>query len=426
MDLVDGIYLICIIVLVALSAFFSASETALVSCNRFRIRSMFEQDKKNKRAAYLNKVLDRQDKMLAAILIGNNVVNLSASALTTTLAIRIGTSYAVGVGTGILTLVILIFSEVSPKTAATVKAESFALFVAPVIYYLMFILTPVIFIINIISRGFLRIFRINPSAKKTVITEEELHTIVDVSHEEGVIEQDEMNIINNVMDFDDSVVKDIMTPRIDMMCVNMDATYDELLKVYRESMFTRLPVYKETMDNVVGLVNVKDLLFYDRSREFHVANFLREPYYTYEYKNISELFLEMRQQSVSIAVVLDEYGTTEGVVTLEDLLEELVGEIRDEYDSDELKSVEKIAENEYQVEGVIKINDLNDWLGLDLNSDNFDSIGGYVIGLLGELPEEGQTVEKDGFTFRVESVEKNRIQLIHMWTPKPESDEEES
>ncbi len=377
-------------------------------------------DEDDKKLFYLNHVLEHKDKMLAAILIGNNLVNLTASSLATTLAIHIGGNYAAGIATGILTFLILIFSEVSPKTAATVRAESLAIRVAPIIYYLMIILTPVIFIINKISLGVLRCVHIDPNKKQTVITEEELHTIVDVSHEEGVIEQDEMEMINNVVDLGDTVAKDVMIPRIDMTCASIDATYEELTDIYRNSMFTRLPVYKDTTDNVVGIINVKDLLFYDSSREFHVQDYLREAYYTYEYKKTSELFLEMRQKSVNVAVVLDEYGTTAGLITLEDLLEEIVGEIRDEYDSDELENVRKISDHEYLIEGFVKLDDLRDWLGLDLKSEEFDSIGGYVIGLIGDIPKAGQSVERNGFTFQVESVEKNRIQMVRMWTPGAE------
>ncbi len=377
-------------------------------------------DEDDKKLFYLNHVLEHKDKMLAAILIGNNLVNLTASSLATTLAIHIGGNYAAGIATGILTFLILIFSEVSPKTAATVRAESLAIRVAPIIYYLMIILTPVIFIINKISLGVLRCVHIDPNKKQTVITEEELHTIVDVSHKEGVIEQDEMEMINNVVDLGDTVAKDVMIPRIDMTCASIDATYEELTDIYRNSMFTRLPVYKDTTDNVVGIINVKDLLFYDSSREFHVQDYLREAYYTYEYKKTSELFLEMRQKSVNVAVVLDEYGTTAGLITLEDLLEEIVGEIRDEYDSDELENVRKISDHEYLIEGFVKLDDLRDWLGLDLKSEEFDSIGGYVIGLIGDIPKAGQSVERNGFTFQVESVEKNRIQMVRMWTPGAE------
>lgn len=423
MDPSDIPYVISIILLVALSAFFSSSETSLVSCNRIRLRSMVDED--DRRLRHLNQVLDNQSKMLAAILIGNNIVNLTASSLTTTLAIRIGGSYTVGLATGLLTFLILIFGEISPKTAATVNAEKLALFAAPIIHFLMIALTPVIVVINAIAGLFLRLLGIDPNKKQEVITEDELRTIVDVSHEEGVIEKEELEMINNVVDFGDSLAKDVMIPRIDMIFADVNATYEELIEIYRTNMFTRLPVYEDTTDNVIGLINMKDLLLYQPEQEFHVRDFLREAYYTYEYKKTSELFIDMRQHYVSLAIVLDEYGATAGLVTLEDLLEEIVGEIRDEYDSDELDSVQKLSDTEYLVEGSVKLDDINDLLDIELTSEDYDSIGGYIIGLLDDLPTVGQSVSDNGFTFKVESVDKNRITWVRLWIPEPENPDDE-
>lgn len=424
MDPEDGIYImnvVSIFILVALSAFFSSSETALVSCNRIRIRSMV--DENDRRLGFLNRVLDNQSKMLAAILIGNNIVNLYASSLTTTLAMKLGGSYTVSLATGLLTFVILVFGEISPKTAATIHAEKLALFVAPVIYFLMIVLTPVIFIINSIAGLFLRLIGINPNQKQETITEEELRTFVDVSHEEGVIEKEEVKMINNVVDFGDSLAKDVMIPRIDTIFADVNATYEELIEIYRTSMFTRLPVYENTTDNVVGMINMKDLLLYRPGDAFRLRDYLREAYYTYEYKKTSELFVDMRQQYVSMAIVLDEYGATAGVVTLEDLLEEIVGEIRDEYDADELDSFRKISDTEYRVEGSVKLDDLNDMLDIRLESEDYDSIGGYIIGLIDNLPEVGQTVSDGVFTFQVESLERNRIKWVRLWIPEPAREE---
>ena len=424
MDPEDGIYImnvVSIFILVALSAFFSSSETSLVSCNRIRIRSMV--DENDRRLGFLNRVLDNQSKMLAAILIGNNIVNLYASSLTTTLAMKLGGSYTVSLATGLLTFVILVFGEISPKTAATIHAEKLALFVAPVIYFLMIVLTPVIFIINSIAGLFLRLIGINPNQKQETITEEELRTFVDVSHEEGVIEKEEVKMINNVVDFGDSLAKDVMIPRIDTIFADVNATYEELIEIYRTSMFTRLPVYENTTDNVVGMINMKDLLLYRPGDAFRLRDYLREAYYTYEYKKTSELFVDMRQQYVSMAIVLDEYGATAGVVTLEDLLEEIVGEIRDEYDADELDSFRKISDTEYRVEGSVKLDDLNDMLDIRLESEDYDSIGGYIIGLIDNLPEVGQTVSDGVFTFQVESLERNRIKWVRLWIPEPAREE---
>ena len=423
MDPSDVIQIVSIVILLFLSAFFSSAETALLGISPLRIRTLVEEG--NKRAVTLEKVVHNKSKMLSAILIGNNVVNLSSSSLITTFVIRkLGNAY-VGAATGILTLLILIFGEISPKTMATLKAEAMALRFAGIISVLMKILTPVIFIVNLLARGFLRLMHVDPDAKTETITENELRTIVDVSHEEGVIESEERKMINNVVDFGDAQARDIMVPRINMVFASEDATYDELLEIYRECMFTRIPVYRDTTDNVIGIINMKDLLFYRKETPFQVQNYLREAYFTYEFKKTSELFMEMRQNSVSIAIVLDEYGATAGLVTLEDLLEEIVGEIRDEYDEDELQSLQKIGDLEYRVEGSMKLEDINEALELTLYSEDYDSVGGLIIGELDHLPEAGESVVTQGIRFVVEAMDKNRIEWVRMYLPEPGEDSSE-
>lgn len=328
--------------------------------------------------------------MLSAILIGNNIVNLSASSLTTSLAIKLFGSVGAGVATGILTFLILIFGEVSPKTLATIKADKISLSIAGFISVLMVVLTPVIFIINKLSLGVIFLFGIRQSDAKRVMTEEELRTIVDVGQEDGVIEDEERDMIHNVFDFGDAEAKEVMVPRIDMTFVHVDSTYDDLISIFREDKFTRLPVYDESTDNVIGIVNVKDLLLLkDEDKEhFSIKNIMREPYFTYEHKNTANLFLEMRESSISLAIVLDEYGVTAGLITLEDLLEEIVGEIRDEYDSDEQDDITRINDYEYIVLGSANLEDVSDELGLHLESDDYDTIGGYCLEKLDHLPEK--------------------------------------
>ena len=423
MDPSDAIQIIFLIVLIMLSAFFSSSETALTTVSSVRIRTLVEEG--NKRAAILEKVVENKSKMLSAILIGNNVVNLSASALTTSFVINTFGNAYVGLGTGIITLLILIFGEISPKTMATVKAEKIALRFCGIVNVLMKILTPVIFIVNFLANSFIRLTGTDPTAKTETITENELRTIVDVSHEEGVIESEERWMINNVVDFGDAQAKDIMVPRIDMVLASEDVTYDELMEIFRENMFTRVPVYRDTTDNIIGIINMKDLLFYKQENPFRIHDYLREAYFTYEFKKTSELFMEMRQNSVSLAIVLDEYGATAGLITLEDLLEEIVGEIRDEYDEDELKSIQAISEREYRVEGSLKLDDLNEALGLSLSSEDYDSVGGLIIGVLDHVPTAGESITKDGIRFVVEAMDKNRIAWVKMYLPEP-SDEEKS
>ncbi len=417
----DIFQLIVLAVLLFLSAFFSSAETSLTTFNRIRMLTLAGEG--NKRAARALKITEDSGKMLSAILIGNNIVNLSASSIATTLALRLFGSVGAGVATGILTVLILIFGEISPKTFATLHAETLAMAYSGIIQMLMNVMTPVIFIINTMSNAFLRLLRIDPNKNKDSITEEELRTIVDVSHESGVIESEEHEMIHNVFDFSDALAKEIMTPRIDMTFVQIDSTYREILEIYREDHYTRIPVYQDTTDNVVGILNMKDLLLYEDTEHFAVQNILREPFFTYEKKNTAELFLEMQNKSINLAIVLDEYGITAGMVTMEDLLEEIVGEIHDEYDANEKDPLTRISDTEYLAAGHMNLDDLCGELGISLTSDDYDSIGGYFIGLCDHLPKEGEKITTEGgICLTVTSVTKNRIGQLHIKLPQPVSE----
>lgn len=415
MDSSDYIQLLTLIFLVGLSAFFSSAETALTTVNKIKVRNLAEAG--NKKAITLMKILENQGKMLSAILVGNNVVNLTASSMSTTLVMSIWGNKAIGIGTGILTLIILVFGEISPKTVSTLYSETISLKYAKAIYAFMTVMTPVISVVHILSSGVLRAIHVNPSPRQEVITEDELRTIVDVSHEEGVIESEERKIINNVFDFGDSVARDIMIPRIDMALVEVNTGYDELIDIFRQEMYTRMPVYENTSDNVIGIINMKDLLLFNKTDDFHIRNFLREPLYTYEYKKTAELMVEMRQTCNNVVIVLDEYGATAGMITLEDLLEEIVGEIRDEYDEDEENELVEAGPFEYVIEGSMKLDDLNDRLNLELESEDYDSIGGLIIGQLDRLPEKGEEVVLGGIRLVVDELDKNRIDRVRMYLP---------
>ena len=416
MDSSDVIQLIILLILLGLSAFFSSAETALTTVNKIRIRSLAEDG--NKRAKTVLKITDDSGKMLSAILIGNNIVNLSAASLTTSLAYSFGGSM-VAIASGILTVLILLFGEITPKTMATIHAEKMALIYAPIISIFMKVMTPVIFIINGLSIGVLFLLRVDPNAKNDLMTETELRTIVDVSHEDGVIESDEREMIYNVFDLGDAKAKDVMVPRVHVTFADVNSTYEELLDIFREDKFTRLPIFEDTTDNVVGTINMKDLLLYDNTKEFHIRDILREAYFTYEYKSISELLVEMRQASFNIAIVLDEYGETAGLITLEDILEEIVGEIHDEYDENEEDFVQEVSEREYIIEGSMNLDDLNDRLDLDLNSEEYDSLGGFIIERMDRLPEAGDSiVTEEGIRMVVEKLDKNRIEKVHVYLPE--------
>lgn len=416
--------MIILLFLLALSGFFSSSETALTTVNKIRMRTLA--DAGDARASFVLKVIGNPSKMLSAILIGNNIVNLYASSLSTMLATKLWGNEAVGLATGVLTLLILVFGEITPKTISTISAETIALRFARYIYVIMVVLTPVIAVVNQLSFMVLRLLRVDPNKKAEAITEDELRTIVEVSHEEGVIESEEKKMINNVFDFGDSVAKDIMVPRIDMSFVDVNAAYPELMDQFREEKYTRFPVFEETTDNVIGVINIKDIFLGGDVEDFSVRKFLRQPLYTYEFKKVSELMLEMRKTDVNIVIVLDEYGATAGLITLEDMLEEIVGEIRDEYDGDEEELVRELGECEYVVEGSMKLDDLNDRLGLSLESEDYDSIGGLVIGYLDHLPEEGEDVTIGNVRLVVEHVEKNRIDKIHVYMLESAEEEKES
>ena len=422
MDSGQALQILIVLGLLALSAFFSSSETAMMAVNKIRIRNLADAGLSS--AQTLMKVLDNQPKMLSAILIGNNIVNISASSLATILVTRAFGDMYVGVGTGILTLLVLIFGEITPKTSATLYSETMALRFAKPIYMIMQVLTPVIFIVDKLSQGVLRLLHVDPNKKQDAITEDELRTIVEVSHEEGVIESDEKKMIYNVFDFGDSVAKDIMVPRIDMTFIDVDATFSEVIEVFREVKYTRYPVYEETTDNVIGIINIKDLLLTENQKKFCIRDYLREPLYTYEFKKTAELMVELRKTQNNIAIVLDEYGATAGLITLEDMLEEIVGEIRDEYDEDEEDLIRRIGPREYVVEAAMKLDDLNDQLGLDLESEDYDSIGGFIIGLLDHLPEEGEEVTHRNLRLVVDQVDRNRIDKIHLYIQEEETEPE--
>ena len=401
----DTYQIIILLILLALSAFFSSNETALMSVNRIRLRSLA--DEGNKRASMALDILeDQMPKLLSAILIGNNIVNISASSLATTLAYSFG-GYMVSIVTLILTVLILIFGEITPKNYATINAEKITLRYIPIFKFLMTIMTPVIFIINLFSRGVMRLMRV------------ELRTIVDVSHEDGVIESDEKEMIYNVFDLGDATAKDIMVPRVHVTFADVESTYDELIEIFREDKFTRLPVYKDSQNNIVGIINMKDLLLYDKNEEFVIDRFLRKPHFTYETKSISDLLVEMKDSTFNIAIVLDEYGDMAGLITLEDILEEIVGEIHDEYDEKEDELVQKISDREYIIEGSMHLDDVNDHLNTELDSEDYDSLGGFIIEHLDRLPVAGdEVITEEGIRLIVEKLDKNRIEKVHVYLPE--------
>ncbi|MGI6072651.1 MAG: HlyC/CorC family transporter [Lachnospiraceae bacterium] len=399
-----------IMILIVLSAFFSSMETALTTISPHRLRAMVEGGVK--RAGVLKRVLSRKDRMLSTILVGNNIVNISASALASVFVQDLFGKVAVSIGTGILTVLILIFGEVAPKTMATYRAEKIALRYCGIINVIMTVLYPLVAAISLLSGGVLRLLGIKKGEKNRQITEQELRTIVKASHEEGLLEEEEKEIINNIFDFAGTVVREVMVPRINIVSINLNSTYEDLMQAFKDNYYTRIPVFDENNEKIVGVINVKDLMFRNEEEEFRLENVMRDTEYTFENKHISELFLEMQRNHLTMMVVLDEYGDTAGIVTFEDLLEEIVGEIRDEYDEDEAEEIVKIGENEYTVYGHISIDDINDRLGIRLESEDYDSIGGLIIEKLGDLPSEGDVVVSDNITITTLKTDGTRIELV--------------
>ena len=422
MDAPGVIQLIIVVFLVFLSGFFSSAETAFSTVNRVRMRTLEEEG--SKRAARVNKILENYSKMLSSILIGNNIVNLTASSLATTLAMRI--NLATGIATGILTIVVLLCGEIVPKTWAMLSSEKISLAYSGIIYGLMQVMTPVIYIVDKMSNGILRLLHIDPTKKITTMTEAELRTYVEVSHEDGVIESEEREMIYNVFDFSDAQAKDIMIPRINMVTVDINDSYSEVMSIFRESMYTRLPVYQDDNDNIIGLINIKDFILCEDENNFHVKDILRDAHYTYEFKKVADLLYELRETTTNVTFVLNEYGATVGMITLEDLLEEIVGEIRDEYDEDEEELIQELDENTYLVEGSMKLDDINDELDTDLDSEDYDSIGGLIIECLDRLPEDNEEVTlENGIHLKVQGIEQNRIVKVLMTLPESSGEEED-
>lgn len=407
------IQLVILIILLFLSGFFSSAETALTTVNKLKLRSLA--DEGSKRASKVLAVTENSGKLLSTILIGNNIVNISASALATTLCTQVFGSQFIGVSTGLLTLFVLIFGEITPKTLATIHAVPLSMFFVYPISVLMLVLTPAIWLLDIITGAIFKLLRVDTSGKDNVITESELRTVVDVSHEEGVIEKEERFMISNVVDFGDALSKDIMIPRADVVCADVNSTYEELVQIFKSEAYSRIPIYEGSKDHVIGILYLKDLFFYiesKKSMDFNIRQILRKPHFVYEYQKTSQIFADLKTSSVTMAVVLDEYGASSGIITMEDLIEEIVGEIRDEYDGEEVDYIKKINDNTYDIDASVKLDDINDAIGTSLKSDDYDSLAGFVIELLDKLPEEGEEAIYENIYFKVTKVTKNRIERI--------------
>ena len=416
MDSGSIIRLISLIVLLMLSGFFSSAETALTTVSINKLRTVADEGgRRGRRAKRVLRMRENSSKLLSTILIGNNIVNISASAIATVFCTNVFGSEYIGIATGLLTFFVLVFGEITPKTVATKYNLSLSLGISGIIEFLMTVLTPVIWFVNLICRGIFKLLRIDPDKNPDQMTESELLKIVDVSSEEGVIESSEKEMITNVVDFGDAVSKDVMIPRADMISIDVNASIDEVYELIEEEGYTRIPVYDESKDHVIGVLNIKDLmlaLLKNDKENITVKELMREPVYVYEYQKTAQIFADMKSSSVTICIVLDEYGITAGLITMEDLVEEIVGDIRDEYDEDENELIKEISAGHFDVDGAVKLDDLNDAIGTQLESENYDSIGGLMIELLDRIPKEGDVVRTGEVTLKCGRVTNNRVERI--------------
>ena len=397
-----------------LSAIFSASETAFISLSKIRVKQMVEN--KEKGADRINKLLSNPSKLLSAILIGNNVVNIGASALLTSLAIDYFGSGGVGIATGVMTLLILIFGEITPKSLAAQNSEKLSIKLSGFIDIITTVFSPIILVLTSITNFLIKLMGGDVNKSQPFITQEELKTIVNVGYKEGVLEGEEKEMIYNVFDFSDSQAKDVMIPRTDMVTIDVDLSHEEIIDIFKQEQYSRIPVYENTIDNIIGILYAKDLLFLQNNKDkFSLRKFLREPHFTYEFKSTKQLFEEMRTDRIHMVIVLDEYGGTEGLVTIEDLIEEIVGDIEDEYDKD-INEIEVVKEDEYLANGNVRIDVINELIGTSIESEDFDSIGGFIIGILEKFPEAGEIIEYNNIKFIVESINRNKIEKVRIIT----------
>jgi len=399
--------------LVLLSAFFSMAETSLTSLSKIKIRSM--QEEGIKRAQQVEKAVEDRERLLSSVLIGSNISNIALSAIVTSFALAAAGNNAVVIAaaTAVATLIVLIFGELTPKIIAMKYPEKIALAIARPLNILISVISPISISLNFIISLFLKPLGFYKETKDPGFTESELKTMLEVSFEEGVIEHDEHKMMGNVIEFDEVLAKDVMTPRPDMAVISLENDYNEVLAVFSQKQLSRLPVFQENIDNIVGVLHLKDFILADgKADTFKVEQYMREPFFTIELKRTKVLFTEMRRANSSLAIILDEYGGTAGLLSMEDLIEEIVGEIFDEHD--ETGDVEHIGEYEYVVNGAMKIDDFNEQAGSELASEEYESLGGYVIGLAGSIPKSGDSFYDNNITFVVEEVEKNRIERLRI------------
>ncbi|MBI2247134.1 MAG: HlyC/CorC family transporter [Armatimonadetes bacterium] len=407
-----GYVILAVFLLLLLSAFFSGAETALFAVNRLRMRRMAEEGRR--RPALILRLLEQPGRVLTALLVGNNIANVTASVLATALLVavlgpQLGPIYAII----ILTLVILIIGEITPKTFAAKYADRLAILVSRPVHYFTVALTPVIWLLSRLSDLLVRPLGGRVNLASPLVTEEEIRLLVKMGEEVGVLQEEERQMIHSIFEFGDTVAREVMVPRIDMICIEDSASLDDILRVILEEGHSRLPVYHESIDRIVGVIYVKDLLSHLKAGHstLQAKEVMRPAYFIPETKRLDDLFREMRRKKTPMAIVVDEYGGTAGLVTTEDLLEEIVGPILDEYDVEE-KLVEIVNDQVALVDGRLSLEEVNELLNLDLPVGEVDTIGGFVYALLGRAPTQGESVRADSVEMQVERLDGQRIARV--------------
>ncbi|MCL2415436.1 MAG: hemolysin family protein [Defluviitaleaceae bacterium] len=407
--------------LIVLSSFFSMSETSLVSLSALKVRSMIESGKRS--ALLVDKLLKDREKLISSILIGSNFSAIAFTSIATAVALGMtdegNEGLVMAVTTVISTIIIVVVTDITPKTIASKYSEKIACFVARPLSFVLRILSPVSAVLNFFINRALLLFGFSNKADEVTITETELKTMLNVSREEGVIEEEEGVLIDNVFEFTESVARDSMIPRTDIVGISVDASYDEVMELFSSEKYSRLPVYREDTDHIIGVLNFKDFIF-SRSAEgdfenaFEIEKYMRPPLYSYETQPMKKLFAQMRKGGLNLAVVLDEYGGTAGILTIEDLIEEIVGDIFDEHDQIEEEMKYSVEKKEYIAPGGTKIDDFNKTFNTNLFSEDYETLAGYVLGLFGYIPKQGEKIfdSETKMEFIVEAVEKNRIEEL--------------
>ena len=384
----DILLLLLFIACIILSAFFSSSEVALISITRAKVRTLVNEGKKG--SGTLSSLKETPNRFLIAILIGNNIVNVAAAAIATAVTISIFGDIGVGIATGVVVIILLIFGEIGPKIYAARHTEKLALAVSKPVLLLSRILSPIIWGIEKITGR----FGASAAVGETMVTEEEIKEWIEVGKEEGTIEQEEREMLYSVLEFGDTLTREIMTPRVDVALIEDARTLDEAMQLFNETGFSRIPVYHDSVDNIIGILNIKDVFstVFSGNRNIAIRELMYDPFFVPETKKIDELLKELQVRKVQIAIVLDEYGSFVGIVTVEDILEELVGDILDEFDREE-PEIQKIAEGTYLVDAKIWVDDLNDELDVSLPvHESYETIGGLLIDRLGHIPHPGESV----------------------------------